>query len=164
MTPRQHALALLTFARNASIGVMKDWPEDKWIAQSTPHDNHPIWVMGHIANTDAWIGGMIGIDMPSLPASYSTMFGMGSKPGNVTRDYPSAAELRGNFEKTRAALVAWIESASEAQLGISLSEKSGNFTSDPVDAALKSAWHEGWHFGQVATIRRALGLPSMFGG
>ncbi len=61
------------------------------------------------------------------------------------------------------ALLNWLDTADAKALAMPLTEKTGGFTSDPVDALYKLAWHEGWHMGQVATLRRALGLKSIFG-
>ena len=30
-----------------------------------------------------------------------------------------------------------------------------------LDAAVKGLWHEGWHLGQLAALRRGMGLPPM---
>ncbi|MCG3124035.1 MAG: hypothetical protein GIKADHBN_02476 [Phycisphaerales bacterium] len=162
MTPCDHALSLARFVRSVSDGMLRNWPEEKLTHQNTPHDNHPLWVLGHIANTDAWIGSVVGADV-SVPASYDKLFGMGSKPSAQRSDYPSFAELRAQFDRNRAGLIAWFEKATPQQLAVDLREKTGSFANDPVDALLKCAWHEGWHFGQVSTLRRSLGLPPLMG-
>lgn len=32
---------------------------------------------------------------------------------------------------------------------------------DRLDAAHRTAWHIGWHTGQVSSLRRALGMPGV---
>jgi hypothetical protein len=34
---------------------------------------------------------------------------------------------------------------------------------DPADGLVKLAWHDGWHGGQLAGIRKSLSLPNVFG-
>lgn len=162
MNTREHAASLCTFVRSVSGMILKDWPEDKHAFQLSQYDNHPLWVMGHLASTDAWLGGVMGADI-KVPDSFSKLFGMGSKPAGNAKDYPSFASVRATFDETHTKLLAWLAAASEADLGMQLKDKTGGFTTDPVDAVLKGAWHEGWHFGQVSTLRRALGLPPVIG-
>lgn len=159
---KQYADTFIRWTRIVTLQLLNDWPADKWTFQQTPEDNHALWVMGHLAMTDAWLAGEIGITGVSVPESYHKLFGMGSKPGASATDYPSAAEVRGVFSECRGATLAWLESATPEQLSVSLKEKSGGFADDVLDAFLKMAWHEGWHCGQLGTLRRALGLKSIF--
>lgn len=162
MTPREHALSMLRFARKTFHEMLKGWPEDKFTFQTTPADNHPVWCMGHLALTEQWIAGLVGAKV-DVPKAYNEFFGMGTKPVNDARKYPPAAEVRRVFDDSRQAIIAWLEKAPDAALAVPLSEKTGGFTTDPIDAMFKIAWHEGWHMGQIATLRKALGLPSIMG-
>ncbi|MEK6703995.1 MAG: DinB family protein [Planctomycetota bacterium] len=162
MQHRQHVVSYLKWVRAISVSLLKDWPQDKFAHQLQPTDNHPIWVMGHLASTDTWIGGLYGIKGTEVPESYSKLFGPGSKPSEKDA-YPSASDVRATFERTRGALLAWLEEAPETVLDASIKEKTGGFADDGWDAMLKLAWHEGLHFGQVATIRKGLGLPPVMG-
>jgi len=163
MNPRQHAISLLNFTRKISNDMLKGIPEDKFTFQSCPTDNHVLWVLGHVATTDVWIAGVVGAAGITVPESYQKAFGQGSKPVSSPREYPSATEARKLFDSNRAALLKWYESAADAALAVPLKDKTGGFAEDPIDAALKIAWHEGWHFGQVASVRKALNLPPVMG-
>ncbi len=163
MTPRQHANAVLKFARKISMDILKDYPEDKFTWQTSPADNHPTWVLGHLAMTDVWFASNVGAAGTTAPAGWDKLFGGGTKPVNDPKKYPSAAEVKKVFDTNRAAVLNWFEGASEKDLALPLTEKTGGFMTDPVDGILKMAWHEGWHMGQVATLRKALGLPPVMG-
>lgn len=158
-SPRQKAAGLLRFARKVSNDVLKDFPESKYAHQRTPADNHPFWAMGHMVLTDAWMAGVMGIPGVAAPEGWDKLFGQGSKPVSDPKRYPAPAEMRQHFENSRAAILNWLESAPESALATPLKEKTGGFAEDPLDAMAKIAWHEGWHFGQVATLRKDLGLP-----
>lgn len=155
MHARDHAVALLEFTRSYSLNLLKDFPESKWTHQPSPTDNHVLWVMGHTAGTDAWIGGLLGFDAKVSKAVIDA-YGQGSKPGPTGN--PPVAEVKAAFESSRAALLAWLKSANDAALSKNLVEATGGFVTDPIDAAFKMAWHEGFHFGQVANVRKALSL------
>lgn len=163
MTPRQYAESLLRFTRSISQSILKDWPEDKLAVQHHPADNHPLWVLGHVASTDAWIASMVGAAGITAPESFAKLFGQGSKPSSNASDYPPVAELLALFNQNREKLLAWLDSATEEQLSVSLKDKTGGFANDVTDAFFKICWHEGWHFGQVATLRKSLGLPPVMG-
>ncbi|MBL8745680.1 MAG: DinB family protein [Phycisphaerae bacterium] len=156
MTPRQQAASFLEFSRWYADNLMKDFPEDRLTYQPSPTDNHLLWVMGHLAGTDAWIGGVVGAPI-NVPDNIQKAFGMGSKPASTGN--PPASEVKKAFVESRAALLNWLKSAPDSALAMDLKEKTGGFAADPIDAMLKIAWHEGFHFGQVANIRKALGLP-----
>jgi hypothetical protein len=163
LSPRDQAVALLTWVRTVSNKLIGDWPADKTCHQNCPADNHPTWVLGHLASTDAWLGSELGFKA-SVPANYKEFFGGGSKPNPDPSKYPPFAEVKKHFDGTRAALIQWLKTAPDAALTKDLKEKTGGFTTDPIDAMHKVAWHEGLHMGQVATLRKSLGLPSVMGG
>jgi hypothetical protein len=163
MTPRQHALNVMKFARDTTSAILVGIPDDKMTWQASPTDNHPLWVMGHLASTDAWFAGVMGVAGIKFPESWQPLFGMSSSPSADLAAYPPIAEVRALFDTNRQLLIEWFEGASDQQLATSLSEKTDGFALDPIDFFLKSAWHEGWHAGQIATLRRALGLPRIIG-
>lgn len=163
MTPRQHAVALLKWVRSISDGILGDFPDDKFTFQNHPNDNHAAWVLGHLASTDAWIAGVVGARGVSIPESWNALVGQGSKPERDAKKYPSPAELRKAYADSRAAVLEWLETAPDSALAVDLKDKTGGFCTDPIDAMLKIAWHEGWHVGQVATLRKTLGLKPVMG-
>jgi hypothetical protein len=163
MTPRQHTLNVIKFARETTSAFLAGIPDDMITWQASPTDNHPLWVMGHLASTDAWFAGVLGIAGVSVPDSWQPLFGMNSSPTADLAAYPPIAEVRALYDTNRQLLIEWLEGASEEQLATPLSEKTGGFALDPVDFLLKGAWHEGWHGGQIASARKALGLPRIIG-
>jgi DinB superfamily len=156
MTPKNYAISLLEFTRWYSDALLKGIPDDKLTFQPSPTDNHVLWVMGHLAGTDAWLGGVVGAPV-EVPEHIQKFSGMGSKPSPTGN--PPAAEVKKAFVESRAALLNWLKNAPDAALATDLKEKTGGFATDVLDGMLKIAWHEGFHFGQVANIRKALGLP-----
>ena len=158
---QKQATDVLAFTRSMTNSLFKDFPEGHWTHQPSPTDNHALWVLGHLAITDAWYCGVVGATGASMPDGYEALFGMGSKPVSDSSKYPKPAEVRKLFDANREVLTNWLQKASPAELGMPLKDKTGGFMSDPVDGALKMSWHEGWHSGQLASVRKALGLPSV---
>lgn len=97
-----------------------------------------------------------------MPENYNALFGYKSQPQGNVKAYPPFAEVKKNFQAAREALINAAKAASDKSLEQPLGEKGGGFATDGLDALLKGAWHEGWHAGQIAEVRKALGLkPSM---
>jgi hypothetical protein len=161
MHPRQRAIRNLQFSRQVVTKLVEGWPAEKWTHQPTPGANHALWTLGHIALTDAWIGGVVGAGDVRTPEGFDQHFGYGSVPKPDPAGYPEPAEVRAAFERTRGALLAWAEGASDEALERSLKEQTHGFAYDALDGLLKLAWHEGWHAGQIATIRKSLGMPGV---
>jgi hypothetical protein len=163
MSPRDHALSVLKFTRSVSDGILKGFPDDKLTFQNHPHENHALWALAHLASTDAWINGLVSAPSGSIPDAVGKCAGPGTKPVSDPKQYPPAAEVRRAYESSRAALIRWLETAPDSALDIDIKDKTGGFATTPLDAVFKIIWHEGWHMGQVATIRKSLGLPPTMG-
>lgn len=160
---RDHLISSLTWARQCTDDVLKDFPEDKATFRNADTDNHILWTLGHLALSDEWILNMItGQDSP-LPESYSKMFGYESKSESSPDAYPPFAEVRGHFNEARTRLLKWLEAQSDAQLNEPIDDGGIGFAASALEAVGKEVWHEGWHTGQIAPLRRALGLNPAFG-
>lgn len=164
MDARQHALAYTRFVRGVSESLLRDFPESEAGRRIHPTHVPPVWVVGHIAATDGYFGGIMGATGIQIPEKYNSLFAGGSKnPVPDAKDCPPLSEVVGVMRSARDTLLAWFEAASPAALAVDLKEKSGGFVDNPLDALLKAGWHEGWHFGQLASTRKALGLPNVLG-
>jgi hypothetical protein len=162
MNAKDIALESLEFAHKCTIDLLKEFPDDKATYQPAPACNHALWIVGHLAVTDAWFLTMFGHDKSPLPDSYSALFGYQSQPQTSASAYPKFAEVKSNFEAIHKTMVQAVSKMSEDALSKPLGEKGGGFAKDGLDALNKAAWHEGWHSGQLATLRRGLGLKPVF--
>ncbi len=158
------AMSYVRFVRDISEKMLKDFPEREAGLRIHPTHVPAVWIVGHIAATDGWFGSVIGVQGLAVPERYNALFAGGkSNPVPDSKDFPPMSEVVGVFRGARAAMLKWYEGATPAALAVDLREKSGGFLENPLDALLKTGWHEGWHFGQLASIRKALGLPSVLG-
>lgn len=88
---------------------------------------------------------------------------MDSLPTSDASRYPSMAELRNAMDEQRSAFVKWLESLSAEQLAQPTAERWHAYAATQGDIAYFLAWHEGFHGGQLSTLRRAQQLPRAFG-
>jgi hypothetical protein len=159
---KQHALETVTFAHALIDKMLASFPADKMFFQPSPTSNHAVWTMGHLAMTYMWLVTMFDPSKaPALPDSYNGLFGMGSTPSSEPSNYPPHAQVRQHYDACFAAFLRCVEDLKESDLYAPCASESGGFCSCKIDAAMKGAWHDGWHAGQLSDLRRALKLPSI---
>lgn len=152
----------LGWSRKTMLDLLEGFPPDRMLYRPTSTDCHALWIMGHIALSDAWILNMITGDKQTLGDGWKS-FGYQSDLTESPADYPPLAEVREQLERQRERLLDWLSGASEADLFAALDDGGIGFAATPLDAINKEIWHEGWHSGQLSALRRAVGLgPALF--
>ncbi|HWB19563.1 MAG TPA: DinB family protein [Phycisphaerales bacterium] len=155
----------MQFARTMLTNLLKDFPADKATFQPFKTDNHAMWILGHLALTDHWFLSILKNVAPNAaipkapPENWNKLFGHKSVPTPSASAYPSFSEVRAAADAAHNALVKALASLSHDQRVQHFGEAGGGFVADANDLIIKSIWHDGWHAGQLASIRRALGLP-----
>lgn len=165
MSSVKHAVELMKFSHGMLDKMLETIPAEKGLHQMHPTSNHVVWTLGHLACTYAWFATTIDakagekVSAFALPESYGALFGMGSKPSGDAGVYPSLADVRKRYDGAFAAYVKMVEGLSAGDAETACASDTGGFASSKIDAAYKCAWHDGWHLGQIADLRRGLGLP-----
>lgn len=160
---RDHVISNLNWTRQCTEDIIGGFPEDKFTFQTTETDNHVLWTLGHLCLSDRWILGMVAGEEYEVPESYESLFGFQSKAVASAEAYPPPAELRKHFDEARRRLMAWLEQAGDEEITKAVDDGGMGFAKTALDALSKQMWHEGWHAGQIAPLRRALGLEPAFG-
>lgn len=157
---QENGLAALGFARQLTLGLLEDIPDDKLFQQPTPGGNHAVWVMGHLTVTDDDFLTSVAGREAKCPEAWQSLFRMGSKPTDNPGDYPSVAELGQHLQFRREELIGWFKSLDEAKLESALPEE---FIAKTYGASMSTlAVHEGLHAGQLTTVRRSLDIGPKF--
>jgi len=158
----ENGLAALGFARQVTLGLLEDIPEDKLFHQITPGGNHAVWVVGHLTVTDDDTLAKLAGREAKCPEAWRSLFGMGSKPTGNPGDCPSISDLRQHLDLRREELVEWFKSLDEAKLASSLPEELGTIAKTYGASMSTLAVHEGLHAGQLTMIRKSLGSGPKF--
>lgn len=159
--PAKRGLELLTWTHGMTTAILSDWPLDRITFQCSSNDNHALWTIGHLATTYSWLASLLDGHMTPLPDSYNPLFGMGSKPVADATLYPPMGEVRQHFDSTYARFADLAAKIKPADARKPTVGNSHGFAKDRADVLDKAAWHEGWHSGQLSTLRRALGLKGL---
>jgi len=161
MALNQRAAAFLKFARKMVDDMAAGIPDARATEQLPGASNHKLWTYGHLANTAAWINSLVTGKMGTVPENYNKLFGMGSTPSSDAAAYPALDDVRAVYQKVFDEVLANFAAMDDAALTGPCAASSEGFASDKLDALLKMAWHEGWHLGQLAALRRGLGIDPM---
>jgi hypothetical protein len=152
----------LAFAHDTLL-LACEVPAGKETFQTSPLDNHALWTLGHCTASYSSFVGMLSDTKISIPENYNAIFGFSSKPDPDASKYPPIASVRAELQRAYEAFAAVVKSLPD-------SAWAGPSFSDPfhicptmLSAVTVQIHHLGWHTGQVSTIRRALGLKSIFG-
>jgi hypothetical protein len=140
----------------ALITDMKDAPT----TFPTPKGgNHPLWVIGHLAYSEASIinGFVLGEQNPL--AKWESLFGMGSEPVADASKYPSMDELRAAFEQVRGRTLQLLDSYTDADLDrpSKAPPEYKAFFGTIGQCLITTCIHVTFHAGQAADARRTLG-------
>jgi hypothetical protein len=155
---RERAVAFLRFAHKMLSDFTMGFADEQLTAQAPGAANHVLWTLGHIAHTNDWIATKLDGQPMYVPDTYGKLFDNKSTPVPDPNAYPDISELRGQFDATFDRLVAAANALDDTQAAAPV-ESGGGFILDKLDGLYKAAWHESWHLGQIADLRRALGLP-----
>jgi len=162
--PLDHAVASMVYAHDFVVKACNSFPDDRVTWQRHPEDNHPLWTLGHLAATYDWFATMLDGQPSRMSEAQNKLFGYESKPVNDVEAYPSMPEVRRLCDDAWKRLLKAAKAMTDADLGKPPHGKPSSFAPDRLTALERCTWHDGWHAGQVSTLRRALGLPSLMGG
>jgi hypothetical protein len=143
------------------IEDMRDAP----LTQPTPRGgNHPLWVLGHIALSEAAlrqgaVGGANELE------HWNGTFAGGTEPTANPDDYPPFDEVLAAYHDQRATTLRVLEEIGDDGLGQPPKhrpEGMEEFFRTVADCFLVMAYHVTFHTGQVADARRVAGRRPVF--
>lgn len=158
----RRAVELLEWCHSMTARLCDGFDGDRLYYQSNPNENHVVWQIGHLATGYSWFASMLDGAPASLGESFDKAFGFGSKPVNDASAYPSLSDVKRVHDEQYARLLAAAKQLKDSDALVAV-ESSGGFAKNKIDLINKASWHEGWHQGQLSSLRRALGMPSVMG-
>jgi hypothetical protein len=144
------------------VGDIKDAP----LTAPTPKGgNHPLWVVGHLAHSEAgMVAGFIQGEQNPL-SRWDGLFGAGTQPVADASHYPGLDEVLAEYHKVRAATLQLLSTLSEADLDKPSRAPAhlASFFGTVGQCLLMLPLHQTFHSGQVADARHAAGRKPLFG-
>lgn len=155
------ALDTLHWAHEMTAKLANSVPADRLTWQCSPADNHVLWSIGHLATTYAWLASLLDGKPIDLPGEFDKLFGYKSIPVNKPEQYPQAEVVRQHHEAAYRRFTEIAQRLSDQDALKPTVGDSHGFAKTRLDVVQRAIWHEGWHQGQISTLRRAMGLPSI---
>jgi uncharacterized damage-inducible protein DinB len=156
-------VAQIEAAREMTLSQINDFADDELLVQPCPGGNHPLWLLGHIANSEDGLILSFCKGENVLPGSYFKLFGIGSTPQTAASAYPSRDEILAGMEEAHAAAIDYVGGVSPEELdrpphGLDrLRPEAQELFHSRGACILHHALHEANHAGQMAVLRRILG-------
>ncbi len=163
-TIRDRAVAHLKYTHETVNSFVKGFDRAQATAQAPGNPNHVIWTLGHLATSYHWFANCLDGASSKPPEGYEKLFGTSSKPTDNPADYPALEEVAQAFADAGERVAQAAQTLTSETLYAPAAIDTQGWITDRHDAMLKAAWHNGWHIGQLANLRRALGLPAVYGG
>lgn len=130
------------------------------VAQPNDIMNHPSWVVGHLSFACQLLGGVIGV-REWLPPDWAARFGPGSLPVTDVSRYEARDDALAILREAQFRITREIEQLDASKLDQPFPDESYREVFPTVRHALTQVLvgHTGYHVGQVAVWRKAMGLP-----
>ncbi len=157
-----HLLAdLIEGSRIWTLKLTADLSGNDWYHQPAPGMAHPLWLCGHLAASEHALIHDRCLGNPALEASFLAHFPIGTPVKSVqAHDYPPIKDVLNVMaylhEKTLVAIRGMDDDAL-AEPCAGAEGKPHPHYKDKAGAICHCARHEGFHAGQIASIRRLLG-------
>jgi len=148
----------LAGARDHTLTLVADVPDENMRWQSTPGERHPAWLLGHLLLSDTYLLSLLtmrtlGDDFRALLRKY----GPKAPPGQ--QEYDSKAELVQRLTETNSVRVAKVRGMTEKDLHRPMPDALLAPVQPTIGHHLHTlVFHEGYHAGQLSAWRKARGL------
>lgn len=151
---------------NITIGLIDDMKDAPLTQPTSKGGNHPLWVLGHLAYSEANIVNHIILGNENPLIGWKEMFGSSSEPVAEADRYLPWDEVRQKFDEVRTHTSSVLESLSDDDLdqpSKNCPPGRENFMGTVGQCLLVLALHPAMHRGQVADARRMAGRKPLFG-
>ncbi len=122
MDPKVELLAeQLAFCREQTLKTASGVPEAGRLVQLRPAKGHPLWLLGHLANTAnviviQWTFNSESVTSKEFRKKFAPDFGGGDPVTPNAADYPSWDEVVATYEKAFDAVLDGVKNLSDADL------------------------------------------------
>jgi uncharacterized protein YndB with AHSA1/START domain/uncharacterized damage-inducible protein DinB len=131
---------------------------DLW-KRPMPQNNPMLWIFGHMADTRARLLKILGDD---FDPGWADVFGRGAALQD-TAGYPSREKINEVSREVNKRLYAKLGAMTDADVSRQATRSFTNAVQTVGDQIAFLAMHDTYHVGQLAYVRKALGLPGVVG-
>lgn len=149
----------MKIAGGFSEALLRDMADEPFTRTMPGTGQHPYWLAGHLAVSEAAVLDMYLLDQPNRHASWQPMFGTGTEPAEQKDGAPTYGELLDALGNVRAELLEYIDTLDDDGLDRPCCENDwpGPKFGSVGECLNALSLHMCVHAGQVACARRAAG-------
>lgn len=156
----------LELSNSMALSLLDDMSDAPLTQPTSKGGNHPLWVLGHLAYSEANIVSHIigGEENPLV--QWKETFGSGSEPTTDASDYPSWEEVRKAMEEVRARTIRLLDGLTDADLATPTKNcppEREQLLGTIGACLLVLVLHPTMHYGQVADARRMADRTPVYG-
>lgn len=154
------ALTMTDHGFEALVAGLRSHP---MATQAPAGGNHPLWTLGHLTFIESSVPSILFGRPHPLP-DYEPLFKMGSTPMNDAGVYPSFDELLATYKEHRQANLKLVDEIGDAGMGRVPAAIPKGFEKEMAtfgQTFLVVALHQMVHYGEMADVRRAVGLKPL---
>lgn len=172
MTPRDVLAEAVLTTKQLNARYLAGFTDETRTTQAVNLPNHVAWNLGHCALTMNRLAEKVdgrplpesdfsaAVTAPGSRVFFTESVAFGSKPAGNGGAYPALARCVEVYNAACDRLAAAVRSSTDAQFN--QPTKWGPFEFPWWQLVPRIVFHNGFHTGQVADLRRALGLKSIF--
>jgi hypothetical protein len=151
-------------ARTQTLELVSDVPAERISEQSSPREQHPAWVLGHLLLADSYLLFLMGVDpLPSDFKDQLATYGPGAVPSPDAARYDAKDDLVRRLTETNVRRLDGVQRLTPEEFDQALTDSVLVDAQPTLGHHLHSQlFHEGYHNGQLAAWRRARGLPPVW--
>lgn len=140
--------------------ALKGLSHEQLLMSPSEAANPILWIAGHVANTRFGLSAMLGM---KLHRPWGDMFNRSAvRPGAAA--YPDLGVILAAWNEVTAGLMARFEALTDAELRAPSPQPLPTPDRSMRGAIAFLAHHEAYHLGQMAYVRKCLGLPGLVDG
>ncbi len=126
-------------------------------ARPNEHTNSAAFIGGHLVETRAWMGRYLGLE---TPAPFGGVLEHAASLEQLA-DLPKLTEIRREWDQLSDAVSGRLETLTERELAGPGTQKFPGVAPTLLGGTAFLLQHESYHIGQLAYVRKYLGLPPM---
>ena len=156
----------LEVSKFLTLGLIDDMKDAPLTQPTVNGGNHPLWVLGHLAYSEANIVNHVILGNENPLIEWKEIFGAGSEPVADAGHYPAWDELRQKFEEVRSHTLSVLGGLSDDDLdqpSKNCPPERESIFGTVGQCFFVLALHPAIHRGQVADARRAAGRKPLIG-
>ena len=164
-SPKDVVVHQLTFGQKLFEMYTSDLSDEEYFIPAAEGTNHIAWVLGHIAQTEDWMIGLLTSAERTVSKDLQELFGGSSECSPDAEKYPSRKELDEMFRSNRARAIKAAQTADDSCWDDAAPEDGLPKDSFPT---VGSVWgmmgaHQFWHLGQLTTCRSVMKKKRILG-